>query len=150
MSEFRTRLVAGQAELLLLDTMLARFKEHGLLKTRGKQRTDSTHVLSSVRVLSRYESLAETLRAALNTLATTHPEWLAAFIPADWYSRYGRQIEEFRLPKGKPERSLYIQQVGRDGFLLLATLERDSALIDLWQQPNIQLLHLAWSHTGLN
>ena len=51
MSEFRTRLVAGQAELLLLDTMLARFKEHGLLKTRGKQRTDSTHVLSSVRVL---------------------------------------------------------------------------------------------------
>ena len=49
------------------------------------------------------------------------------------------------MPKGKPERSLYIQQVGRDGFLLLATLERDSALIDLWQQPNIQLLHLAWS-----
>ena len=145
LSEFRTRLVEGHAELLLLDAMLTRFKEHGLLKTRGKQRTDSTHVLSSVRVLSRYESLAETLRAALNQLASTHPEWLMAFIPVDWYSRYGRRIEEFRLPKGKPERSLYIQQVGRDGFLLLETLERDNALSELWQQPSVQLLHLAWS-----
>lgn len=145
LSEFRTRLVEGHGELLLLDTMLARFKEQGLLKTRGKQRTDSTHVLTSVRVLSRHESLAETLRAALNQLAKTHPDWLAAFIPTDWYSRYGRRIEEFRLPKGKPERAVYIQQVGRDGFLLLDTLERDSTLVDLWQQPHVQLLHLAWS-----
>ena len=49
------------------------------------------------------------------------------------------------MPKGKPERALYIQQVGRDGFLLLDTLERDSALTDLWEQPKVQLLHLAWS-----
>lgn len=145
LSEFRSRLVEGHAELLLLDAMLERFKAHGLLKTRGKQRTDSTHVLTSVRVMSRHESLAETLRAALNQLATTHPEWLAAFIPSDWYSRYGRRVEEFRLPKGKPERVLYIQQVGRDGYLLLETLERDSALVDLWQQSAVQLLHLAWS-----
>ena len=145
LSEFRTRLVEGHAELLLLDAMLARFKEHGLLKPRGKQRTDSTHVLTSVWVMSRHESLAETLRAALNQLATSHPEWLVAFVPTEWYSRYGRRIEEFRLPKGKPERALYIQQVGRDGFLLLDILEHDNALVDLWQQPNVQLLHLAWS-----
>ncbi len=74
LSEFGTRLAEGHAELFLLDAMLARFKEHRLLKTRGKQRTDSTHVLSCMRVMSRHESLAETLRAALNTLATTHPE----------------------------------------------------------------------------
>ena len=41
LSEFRTRLVAGQAELLLLDTMLARFKEHGLLKTGNAPRMAS-------------------------------------------------------------------------------------------------------------
>jgi hypothetical protein len=36
-----------------------------LLKARGRQRTDSTHVLASVRVLGRLELVGETLRAAL-------------------------------------------------------------------------------------
>src|SRR5687767_7658718 len=43
LSEFRSRLVAGGAEHLLLDTMLERFKARGLVRARGKQRTDSTH-----------------------------------------------------------------------------------------------------------
>ncbi|MHC5826392.1 MAG: hypothetical protein ACYT04_63670, partial [Nostoc sp.] len=33
---------------------------------KGKQRTDSTHVLAAIRNLNRLESVAETLRAALN------------------------------------------------------------------------------------
>jgi len=45
--EFRARLVAGEAEDLLLDTLLAWCRAHGLLKARGKQRTDSTHVLAA-------------------------------------------------------------------------------------------------------
>src|SRR5690349_20549529 len=42
LSEFRTRLIEGQIELQLLDSMLERFKAVGLLKARGRQRTDST------------------------------------------------------------------------------------------------------------
>ena len=37
---FRARLVANRAEHLLLDAMLERFAARGLLKARGKQRTD--------------------------------------------------------------------------------------------------------------
>jgi transposase len=44
LAEFRARLIAGNAEQLLLDTMLTLFKQRGWLKARGKQRTDSTHV----------------------------------------------------------------------------------------------------------
>jgi transposase len=44
LSEFRSRLVNGQAELLLLDTLLNRCRELGLIRERGRQRTDSTHV----------------------------------------------------------------------------------------------------------
>jgi transposase len=44
LSEFRTRLVNGNAEQGLLDTLLERIQEAGLRKTRGRQRTDSTHV----------------------------------------------------------------------------------------------------------
>src|SRR5262245_58666096 len=45
LSEFRTRLVAGRSEQLLLATMLTQLRARGLLKTRGHQRTDSTHVI---------------------------------------------------------------------------------------------------------
>jgi len=44
LSDFRKRLVKGGAEQLLLDTMLALFKEQGWLKERQRQRSDSTHV----------------------------------------------------------------------------------------------------------
>lgn len=69
LSEFRTRLLAGEAERLLLDTLLQRLAECGLVKPRGRQRTDSTHVLAAVRRLNRLERVGETLRAALNELA---------------------------------------------------------------------------------
>jgi transposase len=73
LSEFRSRLVEGQAERLLLDAVLTRCQELGLLKKRGRQRTDSTHVLAAVRVLNRLERVGETLRAALNALAVVAP-----------------------------------------------------------------------------
>ena len=44
LSEFRNRLVQGKAEHLLLDKMLVHFKDKDLVKARGRQRTDSTHV----------------------------------------------------------------------------------------------------------
>lgn len=51
LSEFRQRLVSGGLEQELLDTMLAVLAKHKLLKKRGKQRTDSTHVVAAVRNL---------------------------------------------------------------------------------------------------
>ena len=52
LSEFRERLVAGNSEQVLLDTMLTLFQERGWLKARGKQRTDSAHVLARIRALN--------------------------------------------------------------------------------------------------
>jgi transposase len=65
-SECRTRLVEGKLELVLLDFVLERVQALGLLKRRGKQRTDSTHVLAAIRTMNRLERVGETLRAALN------------------------------------------------------------------------------------
>src|SRR5512144_1292138 len=79
--EFRTRLLAGKDEAMLLNTLLARIQELGLAKARGRQRTESSHVLGAVRVLNRLERVGETLRAALNTLAVAAPEWLQARAP---------------------------------------------------------------------
>jgi transposase len=48
------------------------YRAKNLLKARGKQRTDSTHVLASIRVMNRLELVAETLRAALNEWQRQH------------------------------------------------------------------------------
>src|SRR5262245_62024424 len=81
LSEFRSRLLAGEAEERLLDKLLGRCMELSLLKARGRQRTDATHVLASVRALNRLELLAETLRAALNALCTVAPAWVKGVAP---------------------------------------------------------------------
>jgi transposase len=81
LTEFRSRLVTGQADHLLLDTMLERFKERGLVKARGRQRSDSTHVLGAVRDLHLLELVGETLRATLDDLAAVVPDWLRALAP---------------------------------------------------------------------
>src|SRR6266436_6147477 len=112
LSEFRDRLLAGSAAELLLDKLLERCRALGLLTARGQQRTDSTHVLAAIRVLNRLELVAETLRAALNAVATVAPDWLQAVTPLAWYERYSRRIEESRLPKDKAAREAYVQMVG--------------------------------------
>ena len=116
LSEFRSRLVAGKQELLLLDRMLARFTARGLLRTRGRQRTGSTHVLAAVRATNRLELVAETLRATLNAIAAVAPGWLRAVAPAAWYDRYAHRIEDYRLPEAAAERDAYGRMVGADGY----------------------------------
>jgi transposase len=75
LSEFRGRLLAGSAESLLFDMLLTWCRDRQLVKARGRQRTDSTHVLAAVRALHRIEVVGEALRHALNTLAVVAPEW---------------------------------------------------------------------------
>lgn len=144
LSEFRDRLLAGSAEELLLDKLLERCRVLGLLKARGQQRTDSTHVLAAVRVLNRLELVAETLRAALNAVATVAPDWLQAVTPLAWYERYSRRIEESRLPKATAEREAYAHTVGEDGFMLLDAVETPEAPAGLRELPRMEALRRTW------
>ena len=141
LSEFRKRLVDNGQEQLLLDKLLVRCKERGLLKKRGQQRTDATRVLASIRKLNRLELVGETMRAALNELATVAPEWLSAIALNEWYTRYERRVETYRLPSSKAKQDAYGQQVGEDAYYLLACLEASN--IDHWQRlPKIEALQI--------
>src|SRR6266446_4579359 len=53
LSEFRSRLVAGDLTCLALDALLERLAGLGLVRGGGRQRTDSTHVLGAIRMLNR-------------------------------------------------------------------------------------------------
>src|SRR5215510_7616655 len=144
LSEFRDRLLAGSAEALLLEKLLERCRTMGLLKARGQQRTDSTHVLAAIRVMNRLELVAETLRAALNALAAVAPAWLQGMAPLAWYERYGKRIADTRLPQGQASRDAYAQMVGEDGFALLDALEAPETPESLRALPVITTLRQTW------
>ncbi len=143
LSEFRARLVAGEAALLLLDTLLVRARELGLVKRRGRQRTDSTHVLAAVRTLNRLERVGETLRAALNELAAVAPDWLRALAPAAWYERYGERVENYDLPKSEAERQALASVVGADGRRLLRAIEA-AERPEFGELPAVTVLRRVW------
>lgn len=145
LSEFRARLVKKGSESKLLDKMLFRFQEKHLLKNRGKQRTDSTHIIASVRYLSRLESVAETLRAALNEIAKTMPEWLLEQTSEEWFEKYSRRIEDYRLPKSKQARSDYAKVVGTDGFQLLKAIDLSNHKL-VTKLPMVSILRQVWEH----
>ncbi len=144
LSEFRERLLTGSAEERLLDKLLEGCQAHGLIKSRGQQRTDSTHVLAAICVLNRLELVGETLRAALNELASTAPEWLENIAPLAWYDRYSKRIEDSRLPREQSKRDAYAQTVGEDGFALLDALEDDRAPQEIRDLPIIDTLRRTW------
>jgi transposase len=144
LSEIRDRLLAGSTEVLLLDKLLERCRALGYLKARGQQRADSTHVLAAIRVLSRLELVAETLRAALNDLATVAPDWLQELAPLEWYARYGKRIEDTRLPRSHAARDAYAQTVGADGFRVLDALERPEAPTEARALPSLTTLRRTW------
>jgi transposase len=150
LSEFRTRLLAGGATRLLLDTLLTRLRAQGLLKPRGRQRTDSTHVLAAIRVLNRLERVGETLRAALNSLAVVAPAWLQAIAPSEWYDRYGRRVENYHLPKTEAARKELATVMGTDGQTLLDAL--DAATEQRWLQeiPAVHTLRQVWGEQYVN
>lgn len=144
LAEFRARLVAGKAEHLLLDRMLERFKARGLVRARGKQRTDSTHILAAVHDLHLLELVAETLRAALDDLAAVVPDWLRRVAQPVWFKRYGRRIEDYRLPKRQDEREALAIEIGLDGFALLDALDASDAPAAVRQEPMVGTLRDVW------
>ena len=104
--EFRTRLLDNGDEHLLFDALLERFREMGLVKARGRQRTDSTHVLACARNLQRLELVGEAMRRALNAMAVAVPGWLRRCARPEWAARYARPFDDRWLPKGKEERDV--------------------------------------------
>jgi transposase len=142
--EFRARLLAGEQETLLLDTLLARCRERGLLKARGQQRTDSTQVLAAVRALNRLEVVGETMRHALNTLAVVAPAWLGVRAQPEWADRYARRIEDDRLPAKQAAREALALAIGADGYALLAAVYDADAPAWLREVPAVETLRRVW------
>lgn len=142
LSGFRERLIVNKQQSLLFDRVIELLRAKNLLKVRGKQRTDSTHVLASIRVMNRLELVTETLRSALNELAVISPVWLRSAVQSEWFARYGARIEDTRLPRGEAAREEFAECVGADGFRLLKLVSEQFP--DLSKLEKVQTLQKVW------
>jgi len=143
--EFRQRLVVNQAQRLVFDRFLERFKEQGLLKGRWLQRTDSMAIFGAIRELNRLELVMETMRLALQVLAECDAEWFLCHLPAEWGLLYAERAQSERLiretgPKGKARVTELLLQTGRHGFELLAILQDETTPEHLGRLEEVELL----------
>ena len=120
LSEFRQRLLASGPAQMLLDVLLDHLKSQGVLKARGRQRTDSTHVLAAIRVINRIEVVGETLRYVLNSLAVVAPQWLQTQLSLEWMDRYRGRFNDYRLPRAEASRQVLAEAIGADGAAAVA------------------------------
>lgn len=144
LSEFRDRLAGGDAGRGILDAVLDAARDRGLVGSGGKARTDSTHVLSSVRELNWLEQVGETLRAALNAVARTEPAWLSTHALPDWFKHYATRIEDSRFPRAHARRVEVGRRIGADGMHLLRMIWADGAPASLRELPEADTLRQVW------
>jgi transposase len=144
LSEFRSRLVAGDLASVALDALLERLAGLGLVRAGGRQRTDSTHVLGAIREMNRLELAGETLRAALEAVAVAAPGWLTGVIGPSWQQVYGARIDDLHLPESQAGRQDLMIRYGKDGYYLLEQVHGPGAPGWLRELPAVQVLRRIW------
>jgi len=151
LARFRARLVEHGMERLVFDRLLEHCRAKGLVGAGGKQRTDSTHVISAVRDLNRLELAGESVRAALEALAGAAPSWLARRFGADrvaeWELRYAARVDSWRLPTSQTKRDRLAQVYGDDALVLLRAVREGDAPAWLPQVEAVELLRRIFVQT---
>lgn len=141
---FRQRLLAGGAEARLLDHLLELCRAKDLVRVRGRQRTDATHILMAVREVNRMELVGESVRQALERVAQEAPAWLRIHADPQWFQRYSHRMEQARYPEGKAAQSEFCLTLGRDGYRLFSALYADGEMRWLCDTLELEAMRRIW------
>jgi transposase len=143
LSEFRDRLLRGQAEGRVFEKLVGKIQALGLIKERGKQRSDSIAMLTKVRWLSRLETTVETLRLAVVSLVEADRAWSAEILPPSWEDKYAERFVQQRYTE--KDWKDYEANIGNDGQWLLKRLVEGGAPASLQELPAVKLLQTVWA-----
>jgi len=119
---YRQRLLEHGQERLVFDQLLQKMQTQGLIKTRGKVRTDATHILAVVERLSQFELVAEGLRVALEATKREAEAWVEQALPTTFCEVYSARQSEYGMSETKVKQRL--AQVGRDAFWFVAQVDQ--------------------------
>lgn len=74
------------------------------------------------------------------------PDWLRQLASPEWIERYGKPVEQSRLPDNNQKRYAYAEQMGADGLHLLHAIYEDPDYQWLSKLPSIETLRQTWVH----
>jgi hypothetical protein len=89
-------------------------------------------------------SCATTWAAFIQMLTLAAPDWLMSHLHSDWFDRYHRRVENYRLPKLDSEREALGNLIGKDGFALLDAIYARNSPEWLHQIPAVEILRQVW------
>lgn len=94
--------------------------------------------------MNRVELVGETMRRALDELATVAPEWLLARMRPEWGERYSRKIDTHRICRNQDKLQALAKTIGRDGYTLLQDVYAEQELVEIRTLPAIEMLRRIW------
>jgi transposase len=103
---FRDRLKENDQDRALFEEIVGKLVDLGLIKRRGKMRTDSSHVLGVVQRLTQLELVIETLRVAMKAIQEVAPDWMKGNVPDVFVEAYDERFWEFKLSDAEVEERL--------------------------------------------
>jgi transposase len=124
LNHWRGLLAKNQDERLFFDELVNKLQAGGLIKNRGKMRTDSTHILAVVQRLGQMELVTESVRVALAATTEVASDWVEQTVPRGFQETYGERQHEYGLSGNEIHRRLV--QAGKDGFWLLDQVDKSS------------------------
>jgi len=138
---FRERLVEHQQGRVAFEAVLGGLEQAGLVRQKGKQRLDSTHVLGLVARMGTLECVRESVRLALEELGETVSEEQR---PGFWSRLWERYVDSQLDYKASAETlKQKTTQAGQDVLELRTWLATQP---EAWRQgEKVRLLERVWS-----
>ncbi len=100
-------------------------------------------ILSRVKKMNHLELVVDTMKLALQALATRYPDWLLTISLPYWYNRYDQQSAPSRLPITQEQQHVLMRAIGADISYLLDAIEQ-ADLPDLAALPEVRKLRRIW------
>jgi len=138
---FRDRLEEKGEERVVFDGVVELLIELGLVKRKGTQRLDSTHILGYVKEMSRLECAVETVRLALEALEEKVPSAERGEFWGRLWALYVQSELSWRLSKA--ERKSRYRQCGQDMAELVQWIESQGG--ELGELEAVKLLRRVFS-----
>ncbi|MBM4432306.1 MAG: transposase, partial [Chloroflexi bacterium] len=104
--------------------ILSKLKALGLIRDRGKMRTDSTHILGVLHRLSQLELITECMRVALQAALAAAPKWCERELPQAFQEAYAQRQWQFGLRDAEVKAKCAV--AAKDGFWFLHVVDTAS------------------------
>lgn len=119
---FRNRLLENQKATFAFDKVIEHLKNCGVIRARGKQRIDSTHIIGCVQKLSRIELFHETLRLFCQEVACYKHVMDEELVR--WVDNYLHEVNTQGISDEERDRLIVAAGQAMQGFLEWAEREQ--------------------------